>query len=145
MLQLTAGRLVQGLGSGLINTAIFVCVAQAYGATQRPKMFTYISTAWVLPSFVGPPLAAWVTQRFSWHWVFFAVIPLVVLGGLMVLPSLRVLIKTYQRPPDTAGGPDPAPLWAAGLVAVAAADSPPSSSSARCWLEPSSAAKRSYR
>jgi MFS family permease len=84
-------------------------------------MFTYISTAWVLPSFVGPPLAAWITQRFSWHWVFFAVIPLVVLGGLMVLPSLRVLIKTYQRPAATVGGPDPAPLWAAGLVAVAAA------------------------
>ena len=52
-------------------------------------MFTYISTAWVLPSFVGPPVSAWLTQQFSWHWVFFAVMPLVVCGGLMVLPTLR--------------------------------------------------------
>ena len=55
MAQLLAGRLVQGLGSGAMNVAIFVCAAQAYSIKQRPKMFTYISTAWVLPAFVGPP------------------------------------------------------------------------------------------
>jgi MFS family permease len=69
MAQLVTGRLVQGLGGGTMNVAIFVCVAQAYSLTQRPKMFTYISTAWVLPSFVGPPVSAWLTQHLSWHWV----------------------------------------------------------------------------
>ena len=89
MAELLAGRLVQGLGSGTMNVAIFVCVAQAYSPTQRPKIFTYISTAWVLPSFVGPPAAAWLTNRLSWQWVFLAVIPLVIFGGIMALPSLR--------------------------------------------------------
>jgi len=89
MIQLIGGRLIQGVGSGLMNTAIFVCVAQAYSVTQRPRMFTYISTAWILPSFVGPPISAWLTQQFSWHWVFYAVVPLVVGGGLLVLPTLR--------------------------------------------------------
>jgi MFS family permease len=70
MAQLLTGRLVQGLGSGAMNVAIFVCVAQAYSLTQRPRMFTYISTAWVLPSFVGPPASAWLTEHLSWHWVF---------------------------------------------------------------------------
>ena len=37
MAQLIAGRLVQGLGSGAMNVAIFVCVAQAYGPIQRPR------------------------------------------------------------------------------------------------------------
>ena len=83
MAQLLAGRLVQGLGSGAMNVAIFVCVAQAYSIKQRPKMFTYISTAWVLPAFVGPPASAWLTEQLSWHWVFFAVIPLVLFGGVM--------------------------------------------------------------
>jgi MFS family permease len=120
MAQLTAGRLVQGLGSGVINTAIFVCVAQAYSARQRPRMFTYISTAWVLPSFFGPPVAAWLTGSFSWHWVFIAVLPLVVLGGVMVLPTLLAMIRSYNPRP---AGPAirPAPLWAAGVVALSAA------------------------
>jgi MFS family permease len=117
--QLVSGRLVQGLGSGTMNVAIFVCVAQAYSLTQRPKIFTYISTAWVLPSFVGPPAAAWLTNRLSWHWVFFAVIPLVIFGGVMALPSLRRMIKRPQ--PDSEAKQKPAPLWAAALLCVATA------------------------
>ena len=121
MLQLVGGRLVQGLGSGLMNTAVFVLVAQAYDVAQRPRMFTYISTAWVLPSLVGPPVSAWVTEQLSWHWVFLMVIPMVLGGGLLVLPTLRRLIRGYRRPEPDPAAPSAAPLWAAGLVAVGAA------------------------
>ena len=119
MVQLVAGRLVQGLGSGAMNVAIYVCVAVGFSRTQRPKMFTYISAAWVLPSFVGPPAAAWLTQHLSWHWVFFAVIPLVIFGGAMALPSLLRMMRSYQ--PSDPAAQKPAPLWAAGLLAIAAA------------------------
>ena len=119
MAQLVAGRLVQGLGSGAMNVAIYVCVAIAFSRRQRPKMFTYISTAWVLPSFVGPPVSAWLTQHLSWHWVFFAVIPLVIFGGAMAFPSLLRMMRTRQ--PSDADAVKPAPVWAAGLLAVAAA------------------------
>ena len=119
MAQLVAGRLVQGLGSGAMNVAIYVCVAIAFSRRQRPKMFTYISTAWVLPSFVGPPVSAWLTQHLSWHWVFFAVIPLVIFGGAMAFPSLLRMMRT--RKPSGADAVKPAPVWAAGLLAVAAA------------------------
>lgn len=122
MLQLVGGRLVQGLGSGLMNTAVFVLVAQAYSLTQRPRVFTFISTAWVLPSFVGPPVSAWLTERLSWHWVFYAVVPLVIGGGLLVLPTLRQLNCSWTpaaADPDTTARP--APLWAAAAVALAAA------------------------
>lgn len=119
MAQLVAGRLVQGLGSGAMNVAIYVCVAVAFSRRQRPKMFTYISTAWVLPSFVGPPVSAWLTQHLSWHWVFFAVIPLVIFGGAMAFPSLLRMMRTRQ--PSDADAVKPAPVWAAGLLAVAAA------------------------
>jgi len=120
MAQLVSGRLVQGLGGGTINVAIFVCVAQAYSRTQRPKVFTYISTAWVLPSFVGPPASAWLTNHLSWHWVFFAVIPLVIFGGVMALPSLRRMISQH-RPGSGDTNQKPAPLWAAAMLCVATA------------------------
>src|SRR5215218_5380859 len=96
----------------------FVCVAQAFSLTQRPKMFTYISTAWVLPSFVGPPAAAWLTEHLSWQWVFFAVIPLVLFGGAMALPSLRRMIRRHQ-PGTSDATQKPSPLWAAALLCVA--------------------------
>ena len=119
MAQLLAGRLVQGLGSGTMNVAIFVCVAQAFSLTQRPKMFTYISTAWVLPSFVGPPVAAWLTEHLSWHWVFFAVVPLVLFGGAVALPSLLHMMRHHL--PITTDAQRPAPMWAAGVLCFATA------------------------
>jgi MFS family permease len=119
MIQLVGGRLVQGLGSGVINTAIFVCVAKVFEPGQRPRVFTYISTAWVVPSFVGPPISAWLTHNLSWHWVFFAVLPLVVVGTAMLAPSLVQMIRAREeRVPSTAR---PQSMWAAGLVALAAA------------------------
>ena len=120
MVQLVGGRLIQGLGSGLMNTAIFVCVAQAYSVTQRPRMFTYISTAWILPSFVGPPVSAWLTQQFSWHWVFYAVVPLVVGGGLLVLPTLRRMMA-YVTPSGRGGRAHPARCGPQGWWPLAAA------------------------
>jgi MFS family permease len=120
MAQLVGGRLVQGLGSGVMNTAMFVCVAQAYAARERPRIFSYISMAWVLPSFLGPPVSAWLTHALSWHWVFIAVLPLVAAGGAMVLPSLLRMIRSYQ-PSSQEPAARPASLWAAGLVALAAA------------------------
>jgi len=121
MTQLIAGRLVQGLGSGALNVSIFVCVAQVFAAEDRPRMFSYISTAWVLPAFVGPPVSAWLTARLSWHWVFFAVLPLVLLGGGMVLPTMRRLMRAFRPVTPEPGARPPAPLWSALVVALGAA------------------------
>ena len=123
MVQLVGGRFVQGLGGGALNTAMFVMVAKAYRPSQRPRLFTFISTAWVLPSFVGPPVSAWLTSNLSWHWVFFADLPLAVVGGAMVLPTLLVMMRIPM--PEVAEGEGsglrPAPVWAALVVALAAA------------------------
>ena len=122
MVQLVAGRFVQGLGGGALNTAMFVTVAKAYRPAQRPRVFTYISTAWVLPSFVGPPVSAWLTSHLSWHWVFFTVIPLAVIGGAMVLPTVRVMMRIpMPELSEEAAGLRPAPVWAALATAGAAA------------------------
>ena len=117
---LVLGRLIQGLGSGAMNTAAFVIIATEFDVRRRPRMFTYISTAWVVPAFVGPPVAAWLTDVLSWHWVFFAVLPLVALGGAMSAPTFLRMLRTF-RPPAEPSATAPAPLWAAGVVAVGAA------------------------
>ena len=121
MATLVGGRLIQGLGSGAMNTAAFVIIAQEFDARRRPRMFTYISTAWVLPAFVGPPIAAWLTRQLSWHWVFLAVLPLVVLGGGIVLADPAPADPVASAGPGGASSVRPAPLWAAGIVAAAAA------------------------
>lgn len=120
MIALIAGRFVQGLGSGTMGVAISVCIARLFEPRLRPRMFSYISTAWVLPSFFGPPISAWLTRHLGWPWVFWAVLPLVAFAAVMVGPSLVALIRT---PDPLVGQPrpsrPPAALWAGGLAAAA--------------------------
>ena len=71
---LLAGRLVAGLGSGLIVVALYVVIGRAYPEALRPKVFSWVSAAWVLPSLIGPPVAGWLASTWSWRWVFLVVL-----------------------------------------------------------------------
>lgn len=113
---LLLGRLIQGLGGGALTVGLYVVTAQAFDEDQRPAMMTAFSACWILPAFVGPPLAAWVTTTFSWHWVFLGILPLIVAAALLAGPPL---IRLQRRPRET-GGRSPVPAWV-GLVLAAAA------------------------
>ncbi|WP_224402783.1 MULTISPECIES: MFS transporter [Pseudonocardia] len=94
MTGLLAGRVLQGLGAGAQGVAVYVLVAEVYPTRARPVVFGLISSAWVLPALVGPPLAGLVTEHLSWHWVFLGLLPVVGLALVLVTPVVRVL-----RPP----------------------------------------------
>lgn len=91
MEQLVAGRVVQGLGSGLLITACYVVIGQSYPEALRPKLFAAISSAWVVPSLVGPLVSGVLAQHASWRWVFLGLVPCVLLGSVLMLPVLRTL------------------------------------------------------
>jgi len=91
---LIAARFVQGLAVGLLITAMYVVMGEVYQDAIRPRMFTALASAWVLPGLVGPVLAGWITEQFSWRWVFTGLAPFAALGGLLMLPSLRQLRRS---------------------------------------------------
>jgi MFS family permease len=89
MAVLVGGRLVQGLGAGLIAVSLYVVAGQAYEPALRPRLFGALSAAWVLPALVGPLVSGLVTEHAGWRWVFLGLIPLVASGLLLILPALR--------------------------------------------------------
>lgn len=109
MTMLVAGRFVQGLGGGAVNLSLMVVVALAFPQQRRAKVMAAFSFCWVLPAFIGPLAAGWITDHWSWHWVFRAVVPFVIAALLLVLPALRRL----PHEPQPASMLRPAPLWAA--------------------------------
>lgn len=86
------GRAVAGLGAGLTFVAGFVLIGRMYPESIRPRVFSVISAAWVLPSLVGPVLAGWLTSTWSWRWVFWIVV-VPVAGALVVLLVRRGQIR----------------------------------------------------
>ena len=116
MPMLLGARFLQGLGGGAINLTLMVVMAEAFTAKERPAMMTAFSFCWVLPSFIGPPVAASVAEQFGWHWVFWAVIPVVVVAVLVGTPPL---LELSRRHPARQGNPNPVPLWAAAVASLA--------------------------
>ncbi|MGH3702306.1 MAG: MFS transporter [Pseudonocardiaceae bacterium] len=91
--QLLVGRVLQGLGAGVLTVAVYVLIAVVYPERTRPALFGLMSSAWVLPALIGPPVAGVVTERLSWHWVFLGLVPVVVLAVGLVVPAVRRLGK----------------------------------------------------
>jgi MFS family permease len=94
MVQLVAGRFVQGMGSGLLITAAYVVMGEVYPERLRPPLFAAISSAWVVPSLVGPPVSGLLTQHASWRWVFLGLVPFALVGGALLVPTVRRLPTT---------------------------------------------------
>jgi MFS family permease len=84
MAALIVARGCQGLGGGGLIVALYVVIARAYPEAIRPKAFSVLSAAWVIPALAGPVVAGWVTDTFTWRWAFWAV-PVVMVWPLIAL------------------------------------------------------------
>ncbi|MBB6372984.1 MFS family permease [Pseudonocardia eucalypti] len=104
MPQLLGGRVLQGLGAGTVTVSMYVLIALIYPERVRPAMFGLMSSAWVLPSLIGPPISGIVTERWSWRWVFLGLVPIVVMAFVLVVPAVRRLGEPERGIPP-AGGP----------------------------------------
>jgi len=105
MVPFVLGRLVQGLGGGAIIVGVYVLVGQCYHDQLRPRMFSYLSAAWVLPAVVGPLVAGAVAETLSWRLVFYGLLPLVVAPVLLLLPKLGAVTATPTLTPNGASAP----------------------------------------
>jgi MFS family permease len=97
MLVLVAGRIVQGIGSGMLIVALYVVVARVFPEDVRPRVFAAFAAAWVVPGIVGPGIAGLVVEHVGWRWVFLGVPMLAVPALLALRPALAGMA--------TGGGP----------------------------------------
>ncbi|MGL5866734.1 MAG: MFS transporter, partial [Dermatophilaceae bacterium] len=84
------GRVLTGLGGGLLLVMMYIIAGRVYPEAMRPRLFTYVSAAWVLPALLGPPVAAELTTHVTWRWVFWGVVP-------PVLLTMAVLGLAHRR------------------------------------------------
>ncbi len=93
MAQFVAGRAVAGLAGGLAITALYVIIGTTYPEQIRSRVFAATASAWVLPALIGPVVSGSLAQHASWRWVFFGLLPVLLLGGLLLNPVLQSLAR----------------------------------------------------
>ena len=69
----------------------YVCIGRAYAPEMRPRMFALLSTAWVVPSLIGPALSGFIGETAGWRWVFLGLVPVLVgIGAVAVVALWRI-------------------------------------------------------
>jgi MFS family permease len=113
MVWLLCGRTVQGCGSGAIFVALYVIVGRTFPSQLQPRVFAAFSSAWIVPSLIGPTLSGLIVQHISWRWVFLGVALLSAPALLMLRSGLRMVSTNSDSQPGTPRAFGPRLAWAA--------------------------------
>jgi MFS transporter, DHA2 family, multidrug resistance protein len=88
MTSLIAFRVLQGLGGGGMAPSEQAILADTFRPDQRAQAFALYGIAVIIAPTVGPTLGGWLTDNFSWHWIFFINVPF----GLLSLGLVQWLL-----------------------------------------------------
>ena len=84
--QMVLFRLLQGMfGAALVPLSQAVML-DSYALHERAKAMSIWGMGVMMGPIMGPSLGAWLTETYSWHWVFFVNIPfgIITVAGLLV-------------------------------------------------------------
>ena len=82
--QLIAFRAIQGLGAGALFPVGMTIVADLLTLERRTRMIGLFSSMWGVASLFGPIVGGFLTQYWSWRWVFYINLPFGVLAGILI-------------------------------------------------------------
>ena len=85
-------RILQGAGGGGLQPSEQAILADTFPPAKRGMAFAVYGMAVVTAPAIGPSLGGWITDNFTWRWIFFINIPV---GILSILLTSRLI----QDPP----------------------------------------------
>ncbi len=77
-------RVLQGLGGGGMAPSEQAMLADTFPARLRAQAFALYGVAVIVAPTVGPALGGWLTDNYSWHWVFLINGPIGILSLVLV-------------------------------------------------------------
>jgi DHA2 family multidrug resistance protein len=77
-------RVLQGLGGGGMPTSEQAILADTFPPHKRGQAFALYGVAVIVAPTVGPTIGGWITDNFSWHWIFFINVPIGIASLLLV-------------------------------------------------------------
>jgi DHA2 family multidrug resistance protein len=84
-------RVLQGVGGGGLAPVEQAILVDTFPPEKRASAFAVYSIAIVTAPAIGPTLGGWITDSYSWRWIFFINIPIgilsLILTGLLVSDS----------------------------------------------------------
>jgi len=77
-------RVLQGAGGGGLQPMAQAIMADSFEPHQRGQAFALYGLVAVLAPSIGPTLGGWITDNYTWRWIFFINIPVGILAFILV-------------------------------------------------------------
>ncbi len=85
-------RVLQGTGGGGLQPSEQAILADTFPPSMRGMAFAVYGMAVVMAPAIGPTIGGWITDNYSWHWIFYINLPVGIL-------SLYLTNKLVEDPP----------------------------------------------
>ncbi|MBV9085497.1 MAG: DHA2 family efflux MFS transporter permease subunit [Acidobacteriaceae bacterium] len=89
---LVFARVLQGAGGGGLQPSEQAILADTFPVEKRAMAFAFYGMAVVVAPAIGPTLGGWITDNYTWHWIFFINLPVGIL-------SLFLTHRMVEDPP----------------------------------------------
>ena len=103
MTQLIWSRALQGLGAGALVPLAMTIIADIFTLEERGRMQGLFSSVWGVSSVIGPLLGGFITDHWSWRWVFYLNLPVGVAAAAIIGFALVEQKRTERPTIDYAG------------------------------------------
>jgi DHA2 family multidrug resistance protein len=111
LVSLIVFRIIQGATGGTMQPLSQAIMLEAFPPKDRGKAMGFWGLGIVVAPMLGPVLGGWLTDNFTWRWVFYINLPVGLLASLMIY--MFVFDPPYLRREKT--GID---YWGIGLLTV---------------------------
>lgn len=108
---LVAFRVVQGATGGALQPLSQAVLLEAFPVEERGKAMAFWGFGIVVAPILGPVLGGWLTDSYSWRWVFYINIPVGIAS--LVMTQLFIFDPSYIRKARTR-----IDYWGIGMLAL---------------------------
>jgi len=94
---------ILGMGQGAIPPLCFSVLGDLYAPAERGMWAGLLNISSGITAFIVPTLSGWLVDNMSWRYIFWLVVPLAILTGMVVLYGLPMLAKQEMHKIDIQG------------------------------------------
>jgi EmrB/QacA subfamily drug resistance transporter len=104
MAELITFRAIQGLGAGGLMVGAMATIGEIVPPRERGKYMGYMMVIMMLATIGGPLLGGWITQSFSWRWIFYINLPIGGAALVYMIATLHLPKRRVEHRIDYLGG-----------------------------------------